>query len=225
MNTTAPAVEMLIATTGVCVVSLTKPSLSGATRSNDQAIMLRVVYAISAGIQNQIQAANVARITTERITLWPRMPASTANQGAVAVVWPDPVSQLKATAPWNACPKSLSARTANRAMTKPVATTAPSMPNSWDRRTFFTSPPMPTDWTAPSSGSSGQMRNFALSLKLVGAVAKPPLVAELITLPESSPVRLVRLDWKLLLLPKIITTAITARPATAITNSTRCTVK
>ena len=43
MNTTAPAVEMPIATTGVCRVSLTKPSLSGATRSNDQAIMLRVV--------------------------------------------------------------------------------------------------------------------------------------------------------------------------------------
>jgi hypothetical protein len=50
-------------------------------------------------------------------------------------------------------------------------------------------------------------------------------VAELITLCESSPVRLVRLDWKLFLLPKIITTAITASPATAITNSTRCTVK
>src|ERR1044071_3675468 len=93
-TTPAPAVEMLIATTGVCVVSLTKPSLSGATRSNDQAIMLRVVYAISAGIQNQIQAANVARITTDRITLWPRMPASTANHGAVDVVGPEPVSAL-----------------------------------------------------------------------------------------------------------------------------------
>ena len=43
MKTTAPAVETPIATTGVCRVSLTKPSLSGATRSNDQAIMLRVV--------------------------------------------------------------------------------------------------------------------------------------------------------------------------------------
>src|SRR5215813_8784090 len=40
---TAPTVETPIATTGVCSVSLTNPSLSGATRSNDQAIMLRVV--------------------------------------------------------------------------------------------------------------------------------------------------------------------------------------
>ena len=43
MKTTAPPVDIPIATTGVCVVSLTKPSQLGATRSNDQAIMLRVV--------------------------------------------------------------------------------------------------------------------------------------------------------------------------------------
>ena len=43
MNTTAPTVEMPMATTGVCVVSLTNPSRLGATRSNDHAIMLRVV--------------------------------------------------------------------------------------------------------------------------------------------------------------------------------------
>src|SRR5215469_11392378 len=101
MNTMAPAVETPIATTGVCRVSLTKPSLSGATRSKDQAIMLLVVYASSAGIQNQIQAAKVARITTDRKTLWPRMPASTANHGAVAVVAGTPESVLNATAPWN----------------------------------------------------------------------------------------------------------------------------
>src|SRR5215471_20245213 len=94
MNTTAPTVETAIATIGVCRVSLTKPSLSGATRSNDQAIMLRVVYAISAGIQNQIHAAKVARITTDRKTLWPRMPARTANHGAVGVVAGTPESVL-----------------------------------------------------------------------------------------------------------------------------------
>src|SRR5260370_26039041 len=43
MKTTAPAVDTPMATTGVCTVSLTNPSLSGATRSNDQASMLSLV--------------------------------------------------------------------------------------------------------------------------------------------------------------------------------------
>jgi len=43
MNTTAPAVDRPMATTGVWKRSLTWPSRSGASRSNDQAIMVRVV--------------------------------------------------------------------------------------------------------------------------------------------------------------------------------------
>ena len=59
------------------------------------------------------------------------------------------------------------------AITTPVATTAPSIPSSCDRRTFLISPPMPTDCTAPSSGSSGQTMNFQLSLRLVLAATYP----------------------------------------------------
>jgi len=53
------------------------------------------------------------------------MPASTANHGAVDVVGPVPVSELYATAPWKLYPKSLLDKMANSAMTRPVATTAP----------------------------------------------------------------------------------------------------
>ncbi len=71
--------------------------------------------------------------------------------------------------------------TANSAITSPVASTAPTMPSSWDLRTFLTSPPMPTDCTAPSNGSSGQMMNFQLADTLVPAVTKPCLRAAAMT--------------------------------------------
>ena len=46
-------------------------------------------------------------------------------------------------------------------MSSPEKITAPSIPNSWERWIFLTSPPIPIDWTAPSSGSSGQTMNFS----------------------------------------------------------------
>jgi hypothetical protein len=68
--------------------------------------MERVVYAISAGTQNQNQATNAAMITIDNRTLLARMPASVVKYGAAPIeasVLPSaiPDSELKATAPWN----------------------------------------------------------------------------------------------------------------------------
>src|SRR2546421_1093454 len=76
-NTAAPPVKVQIATTGVWNRALTYPSLSGATRSNDHAIIDRVEYDTNAGIQNQIQIEKVARMMTASGMLPARMPAST----------------------------------------------------------------------------------------------------------------------------------------------------
>ena len=72
-----------------------------------------------------------------------------------------PEIELKPIAPWNSYPNALAARPSNRAISSPVAATAPSMPNSWERRTRLTSPPSPIDCTAPSRGSSGKKRNWS----------------------------------------------------------------
>jgi hypothetical protein len=87
--------------------------------------------------------------------------------------WVKPPSELNAIAPWKSFPNAFAERIANRAISAPVAITAPSIPMSWLRLTLLISPPMPTDWIAPSSGSSGQIMNLTLSQKLEGAVTKP----------------------------------------------------
>ncbi len=69
------------------------------------------------------------------------------------------------------------------------------------------------------------MMNFQLSPKLVPEVTNPFLLAAATTCCECSPVRLVRLELKPFWLPNSMTPAITARPTTATTNSTRWNVK
>ena len=66
-------------------------------------------------------------------------------------------------------------------MSSPETITAPSIPNSWERWIFLTSPPIPIDWTAPSSGSSGQTMNFRLWEKLKSVTTYPPDLALSIT--------------------------------------------